>query len=378
MWSNYSKRLLQGWGKTLREKLQMPKGEALRLLESDNPTIPKAKATTLSSSVAPKAHPFPLGRGTFYSWKETLKSSPYSASAKAFASKLRASSSEYISKEASKRMQVPTDFAASTKASLKQITQPSQQALQKSVEIASSQLANTASQIVQAGSDSIAKPAQKVMLSSSEQLSKSVASASAAVSTTASQVAQSTKETIISEFRVMRQEALWWLWWWSLAAIAVYGLATTLPGELLREYHRRRGLDNKRRIEADKTVDAAKQTTEHRDNYTSEKTTTNCITPSRWAALAKTSNKEGGSSIGSTIRSWTSSIRWPVNSNQEADDSPSSSFLLRWPKWKNEEEEKQDNASSFSIWGRATVRSDDKHASSKDSSSMWNWDQGSK
>jgi hypothetical protein len=297
----------------------MPSRQAPRLLQADNPSIRKAKASVVSSSVSTKgqASSEQFGNGTLYSWKETLTSSPYYASAKEYASKLRMSSSEYISKEASRRM--PADLAATAKASLKEMT-PSQQALQKSVETASSQMANTASRIIKAGSESISKPGQKVMRSSAEQISKSIASATSVASTTARQVAHSTKDTVVSEFRVFRQEALWWLWWWSLAAIAVYGLATTLPGELLREYHRRQDSD-KRRIAAEKTTtssDAANETTEQGDD-TNEKSTTNWMVPSRWTAIVSASNKEGGNSEASSS-AWTNWKGWPVVTPKQEED----------------------------------------------------------
>ena len=43
-------------------------------------------------------------------------------------------------------------------------------------------------------------------------------------------------QSLISEARDTRNRALKWLWWWGLAAIGVYGLATTLPRELIKYY----------------------------------------------------------------------------------------------------------------------------------------------
>ena len=38
----------------------------------------------------------------------------------------------------------------------------------------------------------------------------------------------------ISFGRDYSTKVMWWLWWWSLAAIGVYGIATTLPKELVK------------------------------------------------------------------------------------------------------------------------------------------------
>jgi len=43
-------------------------------------------------------------------------------------------------------------------------------------------------------------------------------------------------QSLIREARDTRDRVLKWLWWWGLAAVGVYGLATTLPRELIKYY----------------------------------------------------------------------------------------------------------------------------------------------
>ena len=42
--------------------------------------------------------------------------------------------------------------------------------------------------------------------------------------------------TLINEARETRDKALRWIWWWSLAAVGIYGFATSLPREMIRYY----------------------------------------------------------------------------------------------------------------------------------------------
>ena len=41
---------------------------------------------------------------------------------------------------------------------------------------------------------------------------------------------------LINEARETRDNALRWIWWWSLAAVGIYGFATSLPREMIRYY----------------------------------------------------------------------------------------------------------------------------------------------
>ena len=41
---------------------------------------------------------------------------------------------------------------------------------------------------------------------------------------------------LINEARETRDRTLKWIWWWSLAAVGIYGFASSLPRELIRHY----------------------------------------------------------------------------------------------------------------------------------------------
>ena len=58
--------------------------------------------------------------------------------------------------------------------------------------------------------------------------------------------ALSTTKTVTEPIRRMREnfngkKIAKWIWWWSLAAIGVYGVATTVPKELIRQVFQSRG-----------------------------------------------------------------------------------------------------------------------------------------
>ena len=182
MWYKYSSWLRQGWSP---EILQIPKRHPPRLPRANTLSISKIQAASFSSSR--KGFSLQqLAKNTLDAWKETVTSSQYYLSAKEYSSKLRISTADNAKR-------IPTNLSSSSKTSLATLTQPVQQALEKSLEAASSQMSHAATRIIKSGSDSVSKPAQRVIKTSSEQISKSVASATAAASTAARQVAESTK-----------------------------------------------------------------------------------------------------------------------------------------------------------------------------------------
>jgi hypothetical protein len=74
-----------------------------------------------------------------------------------------------------------------------------------------------------------------------DQVSSASKRASSSVRNASSTIATKTSETInetIAEGKKLAPQAatsaINWFWWWSLAAIGVYGIATTIPKELIR------------------------------------------------------------------------------------------------------------------------------------------------
>jgi hypothetical protein len=71
--------------------------------------------------------------------------------------------------------------------------------------------------------------------------SSTIASSATSATKRASHVVRDTSSTIASSATEAAKEAkkeatkgIRWIWWWSLAAIGVYGIATTVPRELVR------------------------------------------------------------------------------------------------------------------------------------------------
>lgn len=109
---------------------------------------------------------------------------------------------------------------------------------------------------VQKGSHSVSEATTQVFREKSQQVSNQVKSASdvvrdvsqRAVSKTTDTIKESSKaaaknasesirNTSIGAFGNAQEtgrKAIRWLWWWSLAAVGVYGIATTVPRELIR------------------------------------------------------------------------------------------------------------------------------------------------
>mmetsp|Transcript_37755 Transcript_37755/g.82252 ORF Transcript_37755/g.82252 Transcript_37755/m.82252 type:complete len:277 (-) Transcript_37755:227-1057(-) len=64
--------------------------------------------------------------------------------------------------------------------------------------------------------------------------SRTAPKVASAASSAASQNIKYTADKFINEARDTRDKALKWLWWWGLAAVGVYGFATSVPRELIR------------------------------------------------------------------------------------------------------------------------------------------------
>ena len=90
--------------------------------------------------------------------------------------------------------------------------------------------ANTLSDQMQSVSKSASTSASEV---SSRAISLAKLSSSKASAVASSRIQGSTFG-VLGNVTDVAKVSLRWLWWWSLAVVAVYGIATTLPKELLR------------------------------------------------------------------------------------------------------------------------------------------------
>ena len=66
-----------------------------------------------------------------------------------------------------------------------------------------------------------------------ETASRTAPRVASAASSAACQNVRYATETLIHDAKDTRDRALRWLWWWGLAAVGVYGVATSLPRELI-------------------------------------------------------------------------------------------------------------------------------------------------
>lgn len=85
-----------------------------------------------------------------------------------------------------------------------------------------------------------AKSTKEVMSSHVCDAAASASQAAPRVAAAATRVASDNVKgaagTLINEARESRDKALRWIWWWSLAAVGIYGFATSLPREMIRYY----------------------------------------------------------------------------------------------------------------------------------------------
>ena len=85
-----------------------------------------------------------------------------------------------------------------------------------------------------------AKSTKEVMSSHVCDAAASASQAAPRVAAAATRVASDNVKgaagTLINEARETKDKALRWIWWWSLAAVGIYGFATSLPREMIRYY----------------------------------------------------------------------------------------------------------------------------------------------
>ena len=85
-----------------------------------------------------------------------------------------------------------------------------------------------------------AKSTKEVMRSHVCDAAASASQAAPRVAAAATRVASDNVKgaagTLINEARETKDKALRWIWWWSLAAVGIYGFATSLPREMIRYY----------------------------------------------------------------------------------------------------------------------------------------------
>ena len=85
-----------------------------------------------------------------------------------------------------------------------------------------------------------AKSTKEVMSSQVCDAAASASQAAPRVAAAATRVASDNVKgaagTLINEARETKDKALRWIWWWSLAAVGIYGFATSLPREMIRYY----------------------------------------------------------------------------------------------------------------------------------------------
>jgi hypothetical protein len=92
-----------------------------------------------------------------------------------------------------------------------------------------------------------------------ETASRTAPKVASAASSAASQNIKYTTDKFINEARSTRDRALKWLWWWGLAAVGVYGFATSVPRELIRYAARKQGKNDS---SSERPLDAGDDTDE--------------------------------------------------------------------------------------------------------------------
>ena len=203
-----------------------------------------------------------------YSWKQQQR--------QLFSARTFSSGNKYSSWLRDSASKLTTSWRESTKAGQDTVRQTSQKvservqskasqlaqtgttAVRQTVDTVSSQAKSKASQWAKTGQDKVVQStqrassqvqtvslhaqttAQRLARQGHDQVSQSAQRASSQAKSLAATAAAAGQERFVDGLQSMRRDTMRWIWWWSLAAIAVYGIATTLPAELLRDYNRKR------------------------------------------------------------------------------------------------------------------------------------------
>lgn len=224
-----------------------------------------------------------------------------------------------------------------TKAS--QLAKSSQEKASQSISEVSSQVRTKASQLAQTSqqkaSQSIHQTSSRLQTKASQLAQTSQAKASQSAQRASSQVKSATS-TITSElgggFQSMGKKSLRWIWWWSLAAIAVYGMATTLPGQLLREYNHSRRLENSQRTESSKSTTITNQddSSGGSSGYSSGYFTTR-----RASSKSDHNDAEELPSLDTGYSRWTSWLPPTGSGRNDLTDNSDKKTASRWTRWRS-------------------------------------------
>ena len=205
--------------------------------------------------------PAPKATSRLSSWRTSLSSKAKAQveagkdAVRQSAQTVQSKASQLAQRGQEKATQSVQQASSQLKTKASQLAKNSQEKASQSIHQASSQFRNKASQLAQTShekaSQSIHQASSNLQTKASQLAQTSQVKASQSAQRASSQVKSATSnitsERFLGGFRSMGRDSLRWIWWWSLAAIAVYGMATTLPGQLLREYNHSRRLESNKR-----------------------------------------------------------------------------------------------------------------------------------
>ncbi|CAB9521494.1 expressed unknown protein [Seminavis robusta] len=347
MASNYAKGLFQNLAKSLRERIPLKTPRPRLTPPTTESSVSKAKSSALTTKQGAASYQA-SAKQSLDSWKQTVTSTPSYQSAKDYSDKLRRSTHQTAETLAK---QISTDTVRS---SLDKLATPAQQVLQKTTKSASDRIASTGT-AARVAQQKVNAQGKALLQSSSERISKSVSTAAHVASSTVSGAAQSTKDTVVSELRVMRKDAFRWLWWWSLAAIAIYGVATTLPGELLREYHRRSDKGESQREKGQAREEEEVSKSKQPEDQLTRFSWTESLSGWNPFATSQSSNKDDDTKTQQQT-SWFHQLGWPSSSGKKEQNVNNSTLSdWSWTAGQNSSgDDKAHSSESSSLWTRSS------------------------